>query len=63
MSAPTFVVEFGSVGPDPAWIVLYWETRRELAIEHMDLAATASPLRRQYEPDGSRRLRVREVSS
>jgi len=63
VSAPTFVVEFGSVGPRPDWYVLWWDTRRDVAIAHMDATATASPLSRQYGPFGSRRLRVREVSS
>lgn len=59
---PMYVVEFGSVGPEPAWSELYRESRRDRAIERMTTLAT-SAVSAQYAPTGTRRLRVREVSS
>lgn len=59
---PMFVVEFGAVGPVPDWSVLYRESRRDRAIERMTTLAT-SAVSAQDAPTGTRRLRVRAVSS
>lgn len=57
---PTYVVEAGRVGPTPEWFELR-RGRRDWAIEQMTTLATSAAWP-QYAPDGTHRLRVREVS-
>lgn len=56
-----YVVEAGRVGPDPEWFELRRGPRRDWAIEQMTTVATSAAWQ-LYAPDGTHRLRVREVS-